>query len=616
MNRMKKIVMLLLAFCLLTVGVFAQPVTPPETVPTEPETPVVTEPVPVATEAPVATVAPQPTAVPKPTAAPVAPVIPQVPAAPVATEEPTPTPEPTPFPLDGTKVTVLFTSDIHGNFLQNAETGTLGYSGIAAIKRSLPGSVLVDSGDYLTSTMFITEESINEIVTLMSAAGYDIAGIGEADLENGIDLLKKVQANAYFHMLSTNVTLGTTHQPLLDDYEIIEVNGVKLGFFSILSPDLRLSSSLQNVEGIYLEHAGRTAQKTVDALKKEGVDIVIALTHVGSEGDTNADEIAALTDGIDIILDGHDHQAATGRRGDTVIFNPGANGQQLIQLDITLNNQRKITKYDIVNWTAEALKDLPMDEAIMALEQEIAMKQSEFLSDGVAMTKEAIPYSFALQYQSEPIGNFIADAYRYKTQATIAIVNAGGIESGLPQGEVSKSDIMAALPNQYTVQVKKITPKALKMALEGCFYNIKLLDDGSVDPSSATALFPQISGFTVSVNYQNEPGKRVMEIVLDNGVKLNLNDEYNYLLLASSSGAFNEYDAFKEIPVEEEFGAEGQALLEYLSRTDEQDDYSEVRVKTTNQKENFTGVIVSLLLVLLLVVMVFVFVIKLITRGS
>ncbi len=604
---MKKLTVLLLSIYLCTFGVFAQPVVSPEPV-TQPAAEQVTsevaEPAPVATAVPTAAPTPAPAANPAPVA------------------EATATPSPTPFiiPESGTSVTILFTSDIHGNFRQNPASGALGYSGIAAIQRSLPGSILVDGGDYLTSNMFMTEETIHDILSLMNAAGYRVAGIGEADLENGIEALRNVQAEAGFHMLSSNISYGKERTPLLDDTVILDVNGIRIGFFSILNPDLRLDSSLQNLEDIYLEDAARTAQKCVNNLKAEGADIVVAISHIGNEGDTNVDQVAAFVNGIDFILDGHDHVEEGGRWiGDTLILNPGANGKQAIELTVKFDAYRKVTELSTTLWSYDGVLNLPKDEAVVALEEEIASRQSTFLGDDVARVETAIPYTFSMQYQSETLGNFIADAYRQKTMATIAIVNAGSIEAGIPEGEITKAVILGVLPNQYTVQVKQVTPKMLKTALEGCLYNIKLRSDGTVDPTTATPEFPQISGFTVKVNYNNEPGKRVMGIYLDSGVELNLTDTFTTLSLASSSGVFSGelgYDAFLEQSEVKDYGSEGQALLEHMSHTENPDEFSSARIVMTNQQENYTGLIVSILLVIILVVMVLIFIIKLMTRVS
>ena len=614
---MKKIVMLCLAICLSVVSVFAQPAVTSEVTDTaapQQETSVsqseTANPAPQA-EAPAPVSQPE-TSEPAPreesaTSAP----------APAATTGPSPTPYV--IPQSGTTVTVLFTSDIHGHFQRNENNGTLGYSGIDAIKRSIPGSILVDGGDYLTTNMFMTEDTLNDVLSLMNTVGYHVAGIGEADLENGAEALQQVQSQATFHMLSSNIAYGKERYPLLGNTQIVEMNGIKVGFFSLLNPDLRLDVSLQNLDGVYLEDAAKTAQKCVNTLKSEGADIVIALSHVGSAGDTNVDQIAAFVNGIDFILDGHDHQEESGRWiGETLILNPGANGKQMVELKLTFDAYKKLTNLTTSLWSYEAIKDLPINEEVVALENSIAERQSEFLGADVARAEVEIPYSFSMQYQSEPLGNFIADAYRQKTMATVAIVNAGSIDAGIPAGEVTKGTILSVLPNQYTVQVKNITPKMLKTALEGCLYNIKVREDGTIDPATATAEFPQISGFTAQVNFKNEPGKRVMGIQLDNGVNLNLTDTYNYISLASSSGVFSGelgYDIFLEQPVEAEYGSEGQALLEHLARTENPEEFSQARITMTDQQESHTGLIISILLVIMLVVMVLIFIIKLITRA-
>lgn len=585
---MKKLTVLLLIVYLCTLGVFAQPVASPQTN-AQPAVAVETAPA----EANPST---------------------------STTAEATPNPTPTVIGENGTSVTILFTSDIHGYFHQNSANGTLGYSGIAAIQRSIPGSILVDGGDYLTSNMFTTEETISDVLSLMNAAGYRVAGIGEADLENGIAALQKVQSEAGFHMLSSNVSYAKERTPLLGDTVVLDVNGINVGFFSILNPDLRLDASLQNLEDVYLEDAARTAQKCVNQLKANGADIIVALSHIGNEGNTTVDQVTAFVNGIDFVLDGHDHTEESGRWiGDTLILNPGANGKQLIQLTVGFDAYRNITNLSTTQWSYEGLANLPQDEAVVTLENEISQRQAEILGADIARAETTIPYSFSLLYQSEPLGNFVADAYRQKTMATIAIVNAGSIEASIPEGEITKATILAVLPNQYTVQVKEITPKMLRTALEGCLYNVKLRDDGTIDPTSATTEFPQISGFTVRVNFNNEPGKRVMGIRLDNGVELNLTDSYTSISLASSSGVFSGelgFDAFLERDVKEDYGSEGQALLEHLTHTENPEEFSNARIILTNQQESHAGLIISILLVIMLVVMVLVFIIKLMTKVS
>lgn len=519
-----------------------------------------------------------------------------------------------------TTITILYTSDIHGNFYRNQDTGTLGYSGIAAIHQSIPDSILVDSGDYLTQSTFLAQNTIEYIPALMNAAGYLVTGIGEADLANGTAVLKNVQEHASFHMLSSNITTRTDRQPILGNTKIVDVKGVKLGFFSILNPEVRLSADLQDMSNIYLEDASKTAQNCVNLLQEEGADIIIALSHMGNEGNVTVDQIAAFVSGIDFILDGHDHVEENGRYvGETMIFNPGANGKKLLQLDLVLSASKSLTKLDVTQWFYESTKDLPIDESILQMENQIMEEQYALLETDVATSRVELPYQDSIRYQSEPLGNFIADAYRFQTGATVAIVDAGSIGAGIKAGAVTKADLLAVLPENRTIQTKRITPKVLKIALESSVSELGLLDDYSVDPATATVRFPQLSGCTVDVNLKNEPGKRIIKIVLDNGVSLNLTDDRSTLIIAGShtilSGS-NDYDIFALQPVVEEYGPEGQALLDYLRSSGEYQDYSQARIQTTDKQESYAGIIITVLLSLVLVVAILAFVIKLLTRVS
>ena len=589
---MKKLVLLILMIYLTMLGVSAEPV------PAQPiATPAVTA------NQQVAPVAQQPTDTAPADAAPT----------------PTPTPEPQPY-LGSADVSILFTTDIHGNFQRNETTGVLGYSGINAIARSIPNCILVDGGDYLSSGQFVSEDSVNSILSLMNAAGYHIAGIGETDLAHGVNVLQDVKSRATFQMLSTNVTTGLSRTTLLGDTAIIDVQGIRVGFFSLLNPELRLSASLQDLTDVYLEDASKMAQTSVNTLKQQGADVIIAVSHMGNQTGSGIDQIAAFVSGIDYIFDGHDHVEEPGRFiGDTMIINPGAGGKQLIQLDLHFGAGKAITGFSTTQWFYEATKDLPMDQSLVALENSIVAQQNEFLKESVAVSRVDIGYTDDIRYQSHPLGNFVADAYRHKTKATVALVDAGSIALGIPKGEITKAGILSVLPKNHTIQTKKITPKILKTALESGLSGITLLEDGTVDPASATDKFPQISGVQVKINLNNEPGKRVVKMTLDNGVTLNLNDDRTMMIIASNANilsGLNDYGIFEMQPVLEEYDSEGQALLEYLNYTEEYSPYQTSRMEMTDNQESYVMLLLTIAVVFAFVVMILVLIIKLMAKVS
>ncbi len=572
-----------------------------------------------ATAAPVATAAPAPVA----PAAPAPAAVATTPAVTVEGEtaeaEAVPTPEPQPY-LGKADVSILFTTDIHGNFQRNEETGALGYSGINAIARSVPNCILVDGGDYLSSGQFVSEGSVDAILSLMNATGYHVAGIGETDLAHGVAVVRDVKARAAFHMLSTNVTTGLDRIPVLGDNIVIEMQGIKVGFFSLLNPDLRLSTGLQDLSDVYLEDASKMAQASVNALKQKGADVIIALSHMGNQSSSSVDQIAAFVSGIDYILDGHDHVEESGRFiGDTMIINSGEGGKQLIQLDLEFGAGKQITSFSTTQWFFEGTKNLPLDENLVALENSIVAQQNEFLKECVAVSKVDIGYTDDILFRSHPLGNFIADAYREKTKATVALVDAGSIATGISKGDITKANILSILPKNHTIQTKKVTPKILKTALESGLSGITVLEDGTVDPVSATDKFPHLSGIHVQVNLSNEPGKRVVKMTLDNGVTLNLSDDRTSLIVASNSGILsgqNDYGIFEMQPVLEEYDSEGQALLEYLNYTEEYPEYQAERMELTDNQESYTMLLLTIAVVFAFVVMILILIIKLMARVA
>ena len=542
-------------------------------------------------------------------------------AEPEATPVAEPAPEVLSQPYAGSAtVSILYTSDIHGNIQRNKEKGTLGYSGISAIQRSLPDSILIDGGDYLTSNLFMGQDTVENVLSLMNSVGYHLAAVGEADLMNGTQVLKNVQSNAAFHMLSSNVTSGAARTPLLGSTHMISVKGIKLGFFSIINPELRLSSGLEEMTDLYLEDASKTAQNCVNSLKEQGADVIIALTHIGTQDSTTVDQLAAFVSGIDFILDGHDHVANTGRFiGDTLIMNPGADGKHVMQLDLKFGSSKTLQSFSTTQWSYPSIETLPMDEAIVYLENSIIDAQTEFLDEAVAISKVELPYREEIGYRSASLGNFIADAYRKQTNATIALVDAGSIAAGIPGGSVTKADILSVLPKSHLLQMKKVTPKGLKAALESAVSGIKLKEDKTIDPESTSDSFPQISGFRVDINLQNEPGERVMKIRLDNGVTLNLIDDRTTISLVSNSGVLageNGYDIFANYPVSEEFVSEGQALLEYLNQPEEYPEYMQERILMTDQQKSYVGLIITIILSIVVAVMLMVVLIKMMTKVS
>ena len=123
-------------------------------------------------------------------------------------------------------------------------------------------------------------------------------GLGESDFALGLNFLLKLKSQAHFPFLSANIVDSKTEKPLFDPYLITQVNGIKVGIFSVIDSEFRLQ------EGIKILDPRETSKKMVQELSSK-VDVMIALTHEGLAKDV---ESAQKILGIDVIIGGHDKQ--------------------------------------------------------------------------------------------------------------------------------------------------------------------------------------------------------------------------------------------------------------------------------------------------------------------
>lgn len=108
--------------------------------------------------------------------------------------------------------------------------------------------------------------------------------------------------NAAFPIVTSNLDLSK--QPNLAATKLLNstvliVNGRKIGVIGYLTPETKIISRTDEV--IFLDEV-TSIRREVEELKKQGVDILIALGHSGFEVDK---KIAREVEDIDIVIGGH-----------------------------------------------------------------------------------------------------------------------------------------------------------------------------------------------------------------------------------------------------------------------------------------------------------------------
>lgn len=138
--------------------------------------------------------------------------------------------------------------------------------------------------------------------------------------------------------------------------------------------------------------------------------------------------------------------------------------------------------------------------------------------------------------QEMPLGNVAADAVRHCAGADIALIPGGCFRFNLLGGDVTHEDLELVFPEKDPLGMAEMTPAQVWNMLEHSFSPFVIGEDDRVDwDKSAWDGFLQVSGFRVRVDVTNEPGERVLEIVLNDGRSLSPADETTLLTVAATT---------------------------------------------------------------------------------
>ena len=178
------------------------------------------------------------------------------------------------------------------------------------LRGSEKGILVLDAGDLLFKKYLnpIPEneltgmaEKAHLIIESFNLMGYDAMGIGDDDLTLGKEFLLEMSKKANFSFLCSNLLDETSGKNLFQTSLIKEINGLRIGMFSLLSPDFFTSPSDPRKKGLNFRSPIETAKAMVEELKPK-TDLIILLSHLGYPKDIG---VAQTVPGINMILGGH-----------------------------------------------------------------------------------------------------------------------------------------------------------------------------------------------------------------------------------------------------------------------------------------------------------------------
>jgi 2',3'-cyclic-nucleotide 2'-phosphodiesterase (5'-nucleotidase family) len=221
---------------------------------------------------------------------------------------------------------------------------------VKGVREITKGLLVLDSGDllfkkfsnpFLENELKMAAEKANLIVKCFNLMGYDAVGVGDDDLSLGKEFLLEISKKANFPFLSSNLIDEESGKALFLPYVLKEVNGLKIGIFSLLSPDSFPGQGDLRRKGLTFKAPAEIAQGLIRELQPK-VDLIVLLSHLGYPKDM---ELAQTVSGIHCIIGSHTginfpNPPIINNR--TILLQTASKGMYAGRLDLTLYNQEPI----------------------------------------------------------------------------------------------------------------------------------------------------------------------------------------------------------------------------------------------------------------------------------
>jgi len=181
---------------------------------------------------------------------------------------------------------------------------------VKELKENRKDVLVLDAGDlfFKKFTNAIPEDELKKvrekaqlILEGFNLMGYDALGVGDDDLTLGRDFLMEMSKKAQFPFLSSNIVHEDSGKLLFQPYLLKEIAGMKIGIFSLFSPDLFTGPNDLRKKGLVFRDPVETAQAMVRELQPK-TDFIILLSHLSYPKDV---ELAQNISGIHLIIGGH-----------------------------------------------------------------------------------------------------------------------------------------------------------------------------------------------------------------------------------------------------------------------------------------------------------------------
>lgn len=438
------------------------------------------------------------------------------------------------------------------------------------------GFLFLHAGDCFQGTLFFSLFKGEANAELLNALQIDAMTLGNHELDVSNELVAQFIRRINFPLLAGNWDLSNERQDKnfcmannsnlfsfnaknkRADWIIKEVDAEPIAIFG-LSIDKMIEIANPDPDTPFVNSL-MTAKNTVQAIREQGINKIILLSHLGYEADI---ELAKKVTGISLIVGGHSHhlQGDFSSFGlskeddygflvnDTFIVQAGYHAMALGHCHIDFAADGKVTAFNGRNellFGRDVFVDAHLTQRLNKAECHsfhqqlikqpnilicqkdqavLELLQTRYLPKVEQWRQQIIAYSNRTwrhiripdQQGGSEIAPLVAESFHYQMNqqglnVDFAIHNAGGVRNSLPIGAVSIADIAGRLlPFTIPVGVYQVTGAVIADILEGAINNA--INNGVVGTGSGS--YPYCYGLTFDYVANNLPGERIINLKIN-----------------------------------------------------------------------------------------------------
>ena len=210
------------------------------------------------------------------------------------------------------------------------------------LRSERPGAILLDGGDTWQGSATALWSRGQDMVDACLLLGVDVM-TAHWEMTLGAERVQDIVTNdlsGRIDFLAQNVKTYDFDDPVFDAFTIKEMNGVSVAVIGQAFPYTPIANPIHLIPDWSFGIREYELQQLVNRIRKQGIKVVVLLSHNGMDVDL---KLASRVTGIDAILGGHTHDVITvpvivpNRNGKTIVTNGGSNGKFLGVLDLAVS---------------------------------------------------------------------------------------------------------------------------------------------------------------------------------------------------------------------------------------------------------------------------------------